>query len=284
MRTDAQLLRLFQLAPEKILRPLGLDPSLKYRGESITLKQFQRQTDMAFLPESPGAPTCFVEFQAQRDDSIYNRICMAMCSYSYRQGSKSHVIGAIVFIKRSVNSRRNVKDHWSYGAEGLKVLYLDEMVASWRAEDPNSVIAAVFQPLLRESLQTPCDEELVNAWRIIKQAPYSPHEVSDLEDIFFAWLVERFPNKNYQEVRNMFAGLTPLEETKAWKQFGQLNREEGRQEGRLEGRLEGRQEGRQEGREEQRRQIQAALEQLGKEKNLPPEILQELKTRFQLTD
>ena len=60
-----------------------------------------------------------------------------------------------------------------------------------------------------------------------------------LLDVFLSWLMERHKGKTYAEILTMLHVLTPLEETRAYRELVGIGTERGKKEGLKEGKEEG---------------------------------------------
>jgi len=63
------------------------------------------------------------------------------------------------------------------------------------------------------------------------------------ESVFSRWMQERFKNLSYEEVIKMFVELTPLENTRSYKELVAIGEKKGEKKGRKEGEKTGRKEG-----------------------------------------
>ena len=79
------------------------------------------------------------------------------------------------------------------------------------------------------------------AWRRLEnlREPGAPA----LLDVFLSWLMERHKGKTYAEILAMLHVLTPLEETRAYRELVGIGIEKGKKESLKEGLKEGKEEG-----------------------------------------
>ncbi len=89
------------------------------------------------------------------------------------------------------------------------------------------------------------DAQAPAAWRQLEQRTEPDAPV--LLEVFLSWFVERHKGRSYAEILNMLQVLTPLEETRAYRELVGIGMEKGKQEGLKEGKQEGLKEGKQEG-------------------------------------
>ena len=59
-----------------------------------------------------------------------------------------------------------------------------------------------------------------------------------LLEVFLSWFVERHKGQSYAEILNMLQVLTPLEETRAYRELVGIGMEKGKREGLKEGKQE----------------------------------------------
>lgn len=84
-------------------------------------------------------------------------------------------------------------------------------------------------------------EQAPAAWRRLETLtePGAPA----LLDVFMSWLMERHKGKTYAEILAMLHVLTPLEETRAYRELVGIGIEKGKNEGLKEGLKEGKEKG-----------------------------------------
>ena len=80
IKTDTQLYKLFSELPEYFFDLTGIHYSSKYTLTSETVKEVSRSMDGLMEPDNPDNPYFVVEFQMQRDDTIYYRTVMEMAA------------------------------------------------------------------------------------------------------------------------------------------------------------------------------------------------------------
>jgi predicted transposase YdaD len=82
MRTDKQLLRIFETAPEWIFELTGLPSPGASTLKSLTVKALERRADGVVIPEATECPLTVVEFQFQKEPMIYPRIVVEMTPFA----------------------------------------------------------------------------------------------------------------------------------------------------------------------------------------------------------
>ena len=80
MKTDKELYRIFEVAPEWVFELAGLPSPGKSTLQSVTVKALERRADGVIVPEAPDQPLTIVEFQFQADDTIYRRTVVEMAA------------------------------------------------------------------------------------------------------------------------------------------------------------------------------------------------------------
>ncbi len=80
MKTDKELYRIFEVAPEWVFDLAGLPSPGKSTLQSVTIKALERRADGVIVPDAPDQPLTIVEFQFQADDTIYRRTVVEMAA------------------------------------------------------------------------------------------------------------------------------------------------------------------------------------------------------------
>ena len=205
-----------------------------YRFHSITLKALERRADGVFEPDDPGAPTFVIEFQAQpKPAAWYNLI--AKVGLIGESRPETDVIGVLIFLHEADDPghpRGLVSDDGAFRA-----VYLNRFLPELLAREPDNPYVAVFAPLVIER-----DEELKaqapRLWQAVQSAPIPEPIRLTLAEVLEFWFFERFRNLTPEEVWTMLNQLTPLEETRAYRDIFARGRAAGKTEGRTEGKCE----------------------------------------------
>lgn len=71
---------------------------------SQTFKELEQQADGVMEPHDPGEPIFVVEFQAQRNKRIYQRLVIEIASYGKTYPAKK-VLGILIFTKGTLNTK-----------------------------------------------------------------------------------------------------------------------------------------------------------------------------------
>ena len=95
MKTDKELYRIFEVAPEWVFELAGLPSPGKSTLRSVTVKALERHADGVIVPESLEQPLTVVEFQFQADDTIYRRTVVEMAAV--QEVYPGRVVHGIIF-------------------------------------------------------------------------------------------------------------------------------------------------------------------------------------------
>ncbi len=95
MKTDKELYRIFEVAPEWVFELAGLPSPGKSTLRSVTVKALERRADGVIVPEAPDQPLTIVEFQFQTDDTIYRRTVVEMAAV--QDAFPGRVVQGVIF-------------------------------------------------------------------------------------------------------------------------------------------------------------------------------------------
>ncbi len=95
MKTDKELYRIFEVAPEWVFELAGLPSPGKSTLRSVTIKALERRADGVIVPEAPDQPLSIVEFQFQTDETIYRRTVVEMAAV--QDAFPGRVIQGVIF-------------------------------------------------------------------------------------------------------------------------------------------------------------------------------------------
>ncbi len=225
MKTDKEFYKLFSASPQMLFELVGIQTNSIYTMISITLKEFEQRLDGFLEPKNPNAPVFISEFQGYDDDTIYHRIAKAMSTFG-ENNPKLQVRGFIIFTKKSYDPKTKPwynltesKDPW------LQVFYLEDILKELEKKNSDHPLVLVFKPYLIDN-----DNELKNKseeyYSKLKQTNLSNQVKEKFCSVFVNWLMERFKNLSYKEIITMIEKLTPIEETRAYKEIGELKARE----------------------------------------------------------
>src|SRR5208337_2307289 len=95
MKTDKELYRIFEVAPEWVFELAGLPSPGKSTLRSVTVKALERRADGVIVPEARDQPLTVVEFQFQPDDTIYRRTVVEMAAV--QDAFPGRVVQGVIF-------------------------------------------------------------------------------------------------------------------------------------------------------------------------------------------
>ena len=136
MKTDSQLLAIFQNNPDMLKELLGLDGEAPYRLKSEEFKNLARTADGVF--DYDGAQIAYIiEFQGQKEPYIYHRAAMERIMYSQLHPEK-RVYMVIVFLQEGFDPET---EPWcglsKAGNPYFRVLYLEDVLGDLAERDPD---------------------------------------------------------------------------------------------------------------------------------------------------
>ena len=212
MQSDKEFYKLLSATPDMLFEFLGHKPASKYSMKSITLKEIETRVDGFLEPEDQKEPVYFVEFQAQLDDKIYPRFIVEMGLY-HKENIKRDVRGILVFTEQKLDPKTKP---WYGLSQIFDVLYLIDVLEEMEKKNPTHPLVLVFKPFTIKS-----DHEIEarsKEWyENLKQSSLPESLKETYCSIFEHWLMVRFRELTYEEVRIMLDLTTSLEETRAYK-------------------------------------------------------------------
>ncbi|KOR31001.1 hypothetical protein TI04_03130 [Achromatium sp. WMS2] len=234
MKTDLPIYQFLATDPKAFTTLTGIELSDKYQFSVPTLKSGERRIDAMFAPSDGVGPVYVVEFQAQPNPSIrYN--LMSKISLYGEQHPGVDVRGVLVFPETKVD-KQNFQ--WQPETGQIAVVYLEENFPSQRIEESADPFILTLAPLLIED-NTILKQLAPKCWQIINNPQLDPQIRNNLGAILQFWFMERFKAHTAQEIANMLHVLTPLEETRAYKELVAKGEARGRQFGLIEGEARG---------------------------------------------
>lgn len=243
MRTDKQIFRIFQAAPQWVFELTGLPSPGKSTFQTVSLKALERSADGVNIPVDARQPITVLEIQFQKDEGIYTRIVAEMAliqeAHAWRE-----VQGIILFRDRSLDP---LTPPWH---KFIHSFSLNELLARFEEVHPQHALAAVFKPVFLDDLSK-LAEGAPEYYRMISKSTLDEACKTMLSDVFVNWLLQRFKEKGRKEIEAMLIGELPnLEETRAGKELIRIGEERGKLQGKAEGKAEGQAEGKAEGKAE----------------------------------
>ena len=230
MKTDKELYRIFEVAPEWVFELAGLPSPGKSTLRSVTVKALERRADGVIVPEAPDQPLTIVEFQFQADDTIYRRTVVEMAAV--QNAFPGRVVQGVIFFGYNNLDPQTVP--WT---QVVRSYVLPDVLQDWERKEPKHPLVAVFKPLLAESEES-LQRQAAGYFRAIKHSSLGPACKRTLEEVFVSWLEQRFKDKTKKEIETMLLGELPdLEETASGKDLIRIGEQRGEKRGLEEGLL-----------------------------------------------
>jgi len=185
------------------------------------------------LPADPKQAIWAIEVQAQKDDNIYHRLLIDMGLLGERRPEQP-VCGLLLFLSPEHDPKT---EPWHSGIARdpelpIRRVYLTEVLKQLSQTQPEHPLLATFLPYLIED-PARLREQAPIAYGQIQQAPLSDNARRHCLDVFQSWLMARFQDQTLEEILIMLGELTPLEQTRAYREIVAKNQpiwqEEGRQ-------------------------------------------------------
>ncbi len=131
MKRDSIFFRLFQQSPTLLFELLAEMPESadRYRFDSVAVKEPKFEIDGVFLPpdDTPGV-VYYVEFQAQRDDKLYERMASESSNHFYRNREKFSDWQAVaIYTSRNVEQKEVYPFRMMLNSDQFHRVYLDEI-------------------------------------------------------------------------------------------------------------------------------------------------------------
>ena len=236
MKTDEPIYTLLSTGAEafRVLTG-GLRLTGPYQFRSVTFKALERRADGVFEPQAGAAPTHVVEFQAQRVPGVWYNL-MVKVGLLGEQHPRTDVRGILIFLHEQDDPGRPAGLARPDGP--FHAVHLNRFLPQRLAQEPDNPYVAALAPLVIER-----DEELKTQapklWRTVQSAPIAEPVRDKLAEILAFWLFERFRHQPAEEIWSMLRQLTPLEETRAYRDIFAKGKAEGAIEGEAKGKAEG---------------------------------------------
>jgi predicted transposase YdaD len=235
MRTDHPIYTLLSTGAEafRVLTG-GLRLVGPYRFRSVGFKALERRADGVFepegLPEPSHQPSYLVEFQAQRAPGAWYNL-LTKVGLLGEQRPKADVRGILIFLHEQDDP--GLPFGIAAADPPFAAVYLNRFLPALLKQEPDNPFVAVLAPLVIER-----DNELKalapKLWQTIQVAPL-PAPIRDrLAEVLQFWLFERFKSLTAEEILAMITHLTPLEETRAYRDIFSRGEAKGKREGEAE--------------------------------------------------
>ncbi len=242
MKSDKEFFKLFSACPDMLFEITGIKTNKSYTMTSITFKELEQRMDGYLDTNDKNDPVYFAEFQGYDSNTIYQRISKGMAIFS-ENNPKREVRGMIIFTKESLDPKTKpwyllTKVENSH----FRVFYLDKILSELEKKHPEHPLILVFKPFLVDD-EAKLASQAKKWYSNLQQSSKLPEQMKEtFNSVFINWMMERFKNYTFEEILAMVESLTPLEETRAYKELVEKGRKEGKEEGKEEGREEGREE------------------------------------------
>jgi predicted transposase YdaD len=237
MKTDTQIYTLLGADPDFLYRLTdGIEVHGPYLFGALDVKGLARRTDGVLMPQREEEGIWVIEFQAQPDPLIYHRLVQEVGLVGERHPTRA-VRGFVLFAEAALDP---ATEPWhsllARDADApLRRAYLPDVLRRLAQDVPDHPLLAVFLPYLEDDLER-LRGRAPAVYSQLKAAAVPPQARQYCLDVFQSWLMARFKTHSLKEVLKMLGELTPLEETRAYKELVAKGEAIGRQEGRQEGR------------------------------------------------
>jgi len=229
MKSDKLFHEYFRLVPHAFFDLLQISPGCDYEFVSPVLKETERRLDGLLLPTKPGYPIYFAEMQGYYDLSIYWRALQQVSLFFVPQPHLGHGSWQVVILFLN-------KAH-DPGPETLGPLYPGSQSWLTRAvlfdlleavEEPAPVLH-VLRPLV--AAESTIRSEAAGWLAELRQTEtINVAHRERLGELLVQLVIQRFRKMSRQEIEKML-NLTPLEETRAVREWIEQGLEQGLEQG-----------------------------------------------------
>ena len=220
MKTDKQIYTLLSADPD-FLRLLtgGIAVRGAYQFEALSVKGLERHTDGVLIPRATTEGIWVIEFQAQHDPVIYHRLLLEIALVGERHPTRE-VRGCLLFADATLDPRT---EPWHGlierdAAAPLRRAYLPAVLDQLARDVPDHPLLGVFLPYREADLER-LRTQAPPVHRRLQEANLAEATRRHCVDVFQSWLMARFKALSLEEILNMLGELTPLEETRAYKEL-----------------------------------------------------------------
>lgn len=235
MKTDKELFKIFRAHPNLLRDLIGLANQFEYDFRSEEMKDFSRRADGILL--SPQDPWAYIlEFQAYKSEDIYFRIAVEQALFAQHHREKK-VAMVLIFFNRQWDPRTEPWHGLCHSANPyFRAFYLTDLVAQLSEKRPNHPLVLLFQPILAD--RGHLRRNARNYYQRLEAEVSRSQSLTYLLDIFGRWMLQRFAEVSEAEVMAMF-NLTPLEETRGYRDLVARGKAIGEKRGLLMGEIQG---------------------------------------------
>ena len=220
MTFDRHLFELFARWPDAAYLLCGDVPPAGLRFSAPVFKAVERRLDGLLEPADPAAPRRIVDVQFQRRADVYPR-AGSYLAMLHQLDVERPVEAVILFARRDLDPRT---PPWT---AIIRAVYLDEMVARLRREDPRHPLAAAFAPVFDDDEGRLAREARTWYEAIHDSALAAPVQEACLT-IFLSWLAERFIHLSPKDFA-MLLDLPPITKTRVGRELMAAGRRKGHQ-------------------------------------------------------
>jgi predicted transposase YdaD len=220
LRTDKQLYKIFEAEPEWVFQLTGIPSPGASTLRSLAVKALERKADGVIVPEACEPPLTVIEFQFQKNETIYTRTVAEMVAV--QEANQMRPVQGLIFF--GYNNLDPQTEPWT---RVVRAFLLPELLDAFEREHPAHPLVAVFKPLLEPSEQT-LERTAADYYRTIKYSELKPPVKTSLLEVFVNWLEQRLKQKSKKEIEMILLGELPdLEETQAGKDLIRIGEERG---------------------------------------------------------
>ncbi len=190
-----------------------------YLFEALEVKGLERRTDGVLIPRAAAEGIWVIEFQAQSDPLIYQRLLLEMALVGERHPTQV-VRGVILFAEASLDPCTEPW-HELMGRDPdspLRRAYLPDVLERLALEAPEHPLLGVFLPYMEADLEH-LRVQAPPVYRRLQESALPESTRRHCVDVFQSWLMARFKSLSLEEILKMLGELTPLEETRAYKEL-----------------------------------------------------------------
>jgi len=230
VRTDTQIYTLLSADPDFLYR---LTDGIKIHGpyvfEALDVKGLQRRTDGVLMPQREDEGIWVIEFQAQADPLIYHRLVQEIGLVGERHPNRA--VRGFVLFANAADDPGTEPWHSLMARDAdapLRRAYLPDVLRRLAQEVPEHPLLGVFLPYLEDDLER-LRQRAPAVYSQLRTAAVPTQARQYCLDVFQSWLMARFKALSLEEILKMLGELTPLEETRAYKELVAKGEAKGRQ-------------------------------------------------------
>jgi predicted transposase YdaD len=214
MKTDKELYQLFRKCPELLKDFICINSPASYRFRAEELKEFTRRVDGFFISREERW-SYVVEFQAYVDPDIYRRAVVEQILLSQQHPNKKVALVIVFFAKRLDPKTEPWNTFCLSDNPYFRKHYLVDILERLAEKDPNHSLVLLFKPLVEKPHNL--EKTAREYYRRLSDLPLPSQKRQTLLDIFEYWMLQLFKDLPVEEVKMMYTPLTPLEETRGYK-------------------------------------------------------------------